>query len=392
MISNSAAKYGRKLLQINLGTNPVQSVIYNKNVIKDIQINRIQEPVLSNIKYITSFLDNTQISVSFDTINPDTNTNKTPSTLPQINQSYASGGAGNRIYANGLAKILITDAVSYLKFVIYQNDASTQKNVAMNLSGVGELILSFVSNDGSDLDVLEYPSTFTSKSNGEIVFRLSEQEAKRVLAFTNRQFRIYLINGKGEKTFLYNGRYYNQDEWLTLAETNKITSIEKRLADVTGVNTSLMVQVKNQADVLVQLNQNISNLQKQLSSDPGLLNIENSVIANQKMQIESQNESIIKLNKIVVDLNAALSLLQSNLLSDEGMMSVLQNQLNSQSIILNTDSIQGGRSSSYTESALETAKANINTSSATTFTAEGGGGKNYNSTPYSGFSGMSLKK
>jgi hypothetical protein len=386
MISNSASKYGRRLLQLNLGTNPVQPLIYNKNVVKDIQINRIQEPVLDNAKYITSFLDNTQISVSFDTINPDSNTSNTPNTLPQVNQSYASGGAGNTIYSNGLARILVAEAVSYLKFVIYQNDAATDKNVAMNLSGIGSLVLSFVSADGSNLDVLEYPSTFTSKTNGEIVFRLTEQEAKRVLSFVDRQFRIYLINQKGERTFLYNGRYYNQTEWLNLAEANKVASVEKNLDDMITVNTTLMAQVKNQADLIDQLTKNISVLQQQLSAEADQNGIESTTITNQKMQIDSQKSTIDTLNKMIVDLNSSLSLAQSKVLTEEGMVASLQKQLASQSIILGATSMnitkETVKEPPFNEKALEAIRANINNSPATTFTMFGGGGWGYNSLRY----------
>ena len=392
LVSSSAAKYGRKLLQLNLGTNPVQPLIYNKNVVKDIQINRIQEPVLDNAKYITSFLDNTQISVSFDTVNPDSDVNTTPSTLKKVNQNYTSGGAGNTTYPNGLARILIAEAVSYLKFVIYQKDASSGKNVALNLSGIGELVLSFVSNDGSNLDVFEYPSTFTSKTNGEIVFRLTEQEAKRVLSYTNRQFRIYLINGKGERTFLYNGRYYNQSEWLDLAEANKVASVEKKLDDMTTVNTTLMAQVKNQADLIAQLNSNLATLQKQLSTETDLANLESQTITNQKMQLDSQKSTIDALNKMITDLNASLSLAQSKVLTEEGMIASLQKQLASQSIVLGATSINMTKDSikevPHTEKTLEAVKANINTQPATTFTMHGGGGWGYNHIRYSGFSGF----
>ena len=396
MVSNSASKYGRRLLQLNLGTNPVQPLIYNKNVVKDIQINRIQEPVLDNAKYITSFLDNTQISVSFDTINPDSNTSNTPNTLPQVNQNYASGGAGNTIYSNGLARILVAEAVSYLKFVIYQNDAATDKNVAMNLSGIGSLVLSFISTDGSNLDVLEYPSTFTSKTNGEIVFRLTEQEAKRVLSFVDRQFRIYLINQKGERTFLYNGRYYNQTEWLNLAEANKVASVEKNLDDMITVNTTLMAQVKNQADLIDQLTKNISVLQQQLSAEADQNGIESTTITNQKMQIDSQKSTIDTLNKMIVDLNSSLSLAQSKVLTEEGMVASLQKQLASQSIILGATSMnitqETVKEPPFNEKALEAIRANINNSPATTFTMFGGGGFGYNAFRYglgpTGFRGL----
>jgi hypothetical protein len=433
LTSYSVAKYGRKLLQINLGENPVQSVIFNKNVIKDIQLNRIVEPVLDNYKYITSFLDNTQISVSYSSMSPDVDTIDERSSLSKINRSALISNNNSTIYSNGLARILITNSVTFLKFVIFQKNSRNGQNVALNLSGIGELILMFTSNTGENVEIKEYPSTFTSKSKGEIVFRLTETQANTILGFSNRQFRIFLLNIKGEKTFLYNGRFYNNEEWMNMNEANKIASLESTISDLSTQNTGLFNQIKIQADNLTtalannrQLSQQIndySKLNAQLSANDATdaaqinnltsanaaelatISVLNQQVSSLNQQLDASNAIVDSLNGQVKELNASLSLAQSKVLVEQGLLTTLQNQLAAQTNIINTQQItisapaplpSSGASiasiaavsnapvvvqaptpvptPSFVELQLSANQANINTTPATTYTQQGGGG------------------
>jgi uncharacterized coiled-coil protein SlyX/uncharacterized protein YwbE len=383
MISQSPAKFGRKLLQLNIGANPIQSTIFNKNIVKEVQINRIIEPVLDNTKYITSFLDNTLVSVSYESINPGGDEIQF-NTIPSINKAYKSSVSGT-IYANGLARILISDSECFLKFVVYQKDQKSGKDVAMNLSGIGELILSFVSDTNENLDILEFPSTYTSKSNGEIVFRLTHPQSQQVLAFTNRQFRLFLKNPKGETTFLYNGKWYNQTEWMNIAEANQVAKLEAELSKMTSINTQLQGQLKIQSDTITKLNATIAALNKQLVDYVSADTAEDAQFQNAinglKLQVTSQQSTIDSLNQQIKDLNASLSLAQSQVLSEAGMISALQAQLANQSIVLGATSIALVKDDSVPVKpqtglikTLEPVKANINTTPATTYTMPGGGG------------------
>lgn len=353
MVSYSAAKYGKKLLQINLGDNPVQSTIYNKNYIKDVQINRIVEPVLDNYKYITSFIDSTQVSVSVD------NTTGTENIV---------GSSNPNIYSNGLARILISDSITYLKFVIYAKDKSGN-NTPLNLSGIGQLIISFTSDTGESLNVYEYPSTFTSKTSGEIIFRLTQNESTTVLNYTNRQFKIYLVNEKEEKTFLYNGRFYNQSEWLVLGEINKIAELEQMVSDLTNKNTTLSDQVNAQSGTISNLNQQIIKLVSDDMKEDSIMRI--------------QKDTIDNLNEQVKTLNDSLKLSNSKLLSDQGMISTLRRQLSG---FTTYNSTQQTISKTQKEKDLESVSANIKNTPSTTYLVSGGGGAN----SYIYFSGYSI--
>ena len=296
MISNSAAKYGRKLQQINLGSNPVQSVIYNKNVIKEIKINKISDPVLDNTKYITSFIDASNISISFDTIDPNSG-------------SAISNSSSSNISANGLGRILISDAISYIKFVVYKKEQKTGGNVAVDLSGLGDLLLVFTSENKESLSILEYPNTFGNKSKGEVIFRIAESESTQILGYTDKKFKIYLRNTKGEKTFLYSGRFYDQNEWIKLKETDALTALQNSVSGLSFSNSVLNNQISSQSNIINELNKKL---------------VSSSVSSQDR--IDLKNTVIENLSKQVAELTGALELAESKLLYQEGLNGAIKNK------------------------------------------------------------------
>jgi hypothetical protein len=342
LISYETQKYGRKIGSINLGTNPVKSIIYNKNYVKEIKINKISEPVLGNTKYITSFIDATEISVSFDTVNLDSNVQGNTNTLKNINNpSIQNSASTGNIYTNGLARILIPDSVAFLKFVIYQKNAQGI-NSPLNLSGIGDINLTFTDNTGDKIEILEYPTNYTSKTRGEIVYRINEAESKNILNLSNRNFNLYLINDKGDKTFLYNGNFYSPTQWMDLQSNNKIVDLEYQIEKLTADNNNNLSTIQNQSSSITDLSEQIKNLTNKLGSITGENINDDATIATQQETIISlqstlnSNQQIISdLNTQIVNLTSQLSLNQSQILQDQGMVTQLQNQLAGQ-IKLNT--------------------------------------------------------
>lgn len=300
MISGSAAKYGRKLLSINLGQNPVQSKIYNQKVVKDIKINRITDPVLDNAKYITSFLTNSSISISYQTVNTLSNAQ---STIPQDGQStlQSNRSAAPQIFDNGLGRVVIPNNTSYLKFNLYQK--ANNVNSPINVSGIGDFILTFTTNTGESLDVQEFPSPFVSKSRGEIVFRVTENEAKNILGFNNKSFNIFLKNDKGEETFLYSGRFYSIDEFQNLSETDAVTKSQTTIA---SLNNALLA-TQNQVNVQQRTITSLINQNKALASDDAA---DSQKIAALSSTIDDLNSQISRLS---TDLALALASVQASI-------------------------------------------------------------------------------
>jgi hypothetical protein len=342
MISYEAQKYGRKIGSINLGTNPIRSIVYNKNLVKEIKINKVTEPVLNNTKYITSFIDATEISISFDTVNLDSNVQGSENTLKNINNpSIQNNASSGNIYPNGLARILVPDSVTFLKFVIYQKN-SQGVNTPLNLSGIGDIILTFTDNLGDKIEILEFPTNYTSKTRGEIVYRINEVESKNILGLSNRNFGLYLINEKGDKTFLYNGKFYSPTEWMDLQSNNKIVGLESQIEKLTNDNNSNLSTVQNQSQQINLLSEQIRSLTTQLGLITSENNSDDETIATQQNTINtlqstlnSNQTTISDLNTQISNLTSQLSVNQAKLLQEQGLISQLQSQLSGQ-IKLNT--------------------------------------------------------
>lgn len=231
IISNSASKYGKIMKSINLGITPIQTKIYNKKVVKDISINRITEPVINNTKYVTSFSNNSNISITSENIN--LTEGNTSSTVVNTPNSLQSGSSNLPVYTNGLGRIVIPNSATYLKFTIFQKDNGANK--VMNLSGLGALNLVFTSNSGEEIEIDEFTSKYTSKGNGEVVFRISADDSKKILEYKDKIFKIFLTNESGDKTFLYSGTFYSIKEFNELSKSDKITLLESQLESLNKI-------------------------------------------------------------------------------------------------------------------------------------------------------------
>jgi hypothetical protein len=346
-VSNSAAKYGRRLMSINLGTNPAQTKIYNQNVIKDITINRISDPVLDNAKYITSFASNNSISISYQNFNT---LDQPKSTLPAGNKSAIQSNSGSNqvIYNNGLGRIVIPNNTSYLKFNIYQK--FNNSNSAINLSGIGDMLLTFTTNEGESLKIPEFPSTFVSKSGGEVIFRITENDTNNILGFENKNFNIFLRNEKGEETFLYTGKFFSVEEFQSLEETNALVKAQRDIANLTNA---------------LLISQNQVNVQQVTITE--LLNQNKAITSNDVEdadRIKTLQSTIDNLNQQVSTLSSDLALTLAAMQSDNSGSTdsqTIQTTLDSASSTANASSNGPPKpvTQSYQESALGNNKANL---------------------------------
>ena len=302
MISQSAAKYGRKLKSISLGINPIQTKIYNQNVIKDIQINRITEPVLNSTKYVTSFSTNSEISITTETVNPSSSGDTT---------LQSTGTSNQQIYGNGLGRVLIPESVAFLKFTLFQKENG--QNTRMNLAGLGDLYIVFDSSQGENLEFIEFPNQYTSKGGGEVIFRLSENDTRRVLALKNRSFRIFIENDQKDRTFLYAGDFFSTLEFQDIQKNSKIADLESQVitlsSQLKGVNTVL----DQQKTTIINLNSTNQQLQS-AANQPILTPVTatttvEDVITQTNSMIEQKDQQINSMNSTIEQLNGQVSTL-----------------------------------------------------------------------------------
>lgn len=368
MISNSASKYGRILKSINLGANPVQTKIYNQNVIKDIIINRISEPVLNNTKYVTSFSTNTNISITSEvtsTLQPNTT-----SSLTVLGQSYSSGTSSLQIFSNGLGKIHIPDSTNFLKFNLFQNKNGV--NSGMNLTGLGDVYIVFTSNLNENIEYIEYPTPYVNKTKGEVVFRISEIDSKKILALTDRTFRLFLQNESGDRTFLYAGNFYNTSEFKQLVTTDKITSLEAQVTNLQSQIrdlTTLTTAQHDTIDSLMLTNTQIQNNMSSLTAANGSLTLTE---AQQKEIANSQKQLIINLEKQISNMAAQITTLTSSLNSTMDQLSH-SNGLPSTTPKETPKPTNTTKSQSSTESSASTNQSSVKTGNASNMSSNSNG-------------------
>jgi uncharacterized coiled-coil protein SlyX len=173
------------------------------------------------------------------------------------------------VYENGLARIFIPETTSFIRFVIHQR--SDSGDTLVNLNSIGDLTLSFSSGKGDELSVLEFPDIFASKGAGEVIFRISDIQAKSILALEDRSFKIFLENEKGDRTFVYGGKFYSIEEYQHLVESDRITMLERSNTEQLLTISELQSQIESQQDQISDLLSKLTNLSGTLSSDEELI-------------------------------------------------------------------------------------------------------------------------
>jgi uncharacterized coiled-coil protein SlyX len=281
MISFATAKYGRKLKQINLGTNPIQTKVYNRRTIKDFSVIADKDPLADQTKYITSFVDSQSVSVSYQSVGESTDSTVQSAEFARVRSSSDK----SQVYANGLARIFIPETTSFLRFVIHQR--SDNGDTLLNLNSIGDLSLSFSSGKGDEVTIDEFPSVFASKGNGEVIFRISDIQAKSILGLEDRTFKIFLKNEKGDRTFVYGGKFFSVNEYQTLAETDRITLLERQNRSQLDTIESLKDQVDSQQAQIADLLSKSLNLSSTLSSDEELIaSLKRTILEMSRKQAE----------------------------------------------------------------------------------------------------------
>ncbi len=296
LVSGAANKYGRKLRQISLGTNPVQTRIYNKILSKDFTVNKVAEPVLETTRYVTSFIDSTQISASFQAV--DSLDDSGVGVVRSAGQVAAPGGKG-KVYPNGLARIFIANTVSYLRFVLH---TSTAKGMSLlNLHGAGEMVMSFSSGRGDEVEIKEYPSLFAARGAGEVIFRLSESQARSVLALSDRTFSLYLLNAKGERSFVYAGKFYSVDEYQMLVENDRIAALESIVAEQLSMVDGLNATVQSQQSTISELMGKMAAMSSTLTSDEELIAVLRRTIEDLRARSAEDSRRVTESTNAVSD-------------------------------------------------------------------------------------------
>lgn len=264
---NNAAKYGKILQRISLGTNPIQPKVYNKIYDKKVNMYNGVNPNItkdesSYAKFVTSFLETNQVLITSQNayLKRDPNTDKV--TFQTVGNSKTE-----TIYAQGLGKINLTSADNFLKFVIYQGDPEKVVKF-LDLNGVGKMYLNFFTDSGEVKKFKVYDDPSISPSSGEVMFKIPGDDARKISQFNDNTFTITSDTGDAESQ-LYTGTFNRVDGVVSNLESRKITNLQqqldelnkaydslKKLNDTTQINNTQYKEANKQQNTLIQDLQN----------------------------------------------------------------------------------------------------------------------------------------
>lgn len=190
--------------------------------------------------------------------------------------------SNSTMHYRGDTCIEISPFTNYYLFTIYKesNDEKVDDHVPLNLTNLGTVWLSFINGD-TKIRIPNYKNVENvDMANGEVVFRISEEEASRILALGNNTFYIStaITDGKtsSDETVLFSGSWndYSLAMKSSLTETIQtlnatINSLETKLSSDTETYISQLdaaqIEIENLKAEKEALSAKIIELETKLS-------------------------------------------------------------------------------------------------------------------------------
>ena len=213
----------------------------------------------------------------------------------------------------GDGTIRISPFDDYILFTLYE-DVKEQPN-PIDLSNVGKLYLSFIGEN----DTIRIPNYTNVKevdmSQGQVLFRISESDSKKILALDNNNFYVssQMVSKNGDESdesVLYTGTFLSFADEAKDSMTSKYeTLLETSTTEVAALQDEVAVLKQSQGiqdqtkDVLGSEIARISNANKRLINYIGELNkdLKSSEIETILAQ-EAAEEAIASKNAALVQL------------------------------------------------------------------------------------------
>jgi len=179
--------------------------------------------------------------------------------------------SNSTMYYRGDTCLEISPFTNYYMFTIYKesDDEKVDNHIPLNLTNLGTIYLSFISGE-TKIRVPNYTDADNvDMANGEVVFRIGESEAGRILALTNKTFYISsaITDGKtsSDETVLYSGSWseYSAAMRSSLTETiqslnDTINDLRNQLAIETETWTVKLDDAENEIETLKAENESLS--------------------------------------------------------------------------------------------------------------------------------------
>jgi len=279
-------KYGRKFRKLNLGTVPSVTKVYNtlpgetQNIVlnNDVTFNVSSEgsTIVKQTEFVLGFRESVKVSASTSSVKT------TPAVLQEGDIAATAQGSTvmvgdvpleivsttptNKIYPQNEARIKVSPFDDFIKFIFYDNSLQEATGATnpqlLDLSSVGTLYLSFFNTETNDeVRVSNYTNiSGISPAQGEVVFKISKEEGKKILGFTSNIFyvssRLEVGQNKSDETLLYTGKWFKPQDLFQ----------------------------QTASEVIEELKNTIKNLNLQLNAEKGATN---QIITNQQIDIDN---------------------------------------------------------------------------------------------------------
>lgn len=325
LASFDVKKYGRRIRKLNLGTVPTVTKVYNKisgeidnitlNNSSKFNFNSTGSSTSVQTEFVMGFKESINVSASIGTVKTTPSVLEEGDIVPTIEGEVIGVGEGaleisdisgsNKIFGQSEGYINITPFDNFIKFVFYDNSEtkatrnSTQE--LLDLTNVGTLYITFTDNEsGDEIRIENYRNIKgLSPAQGEVVFRISKDQSKKILKFNNSIFYIssaLRINSeRSDETMLYTGNWFNANEKPKIILSERVKELEEKLLES---NNELALEKEASDNIIRKLEKETSVLQKEKKLlenkmselDQDINNIIKEVRQQEKDSVEEKND------------------------------------------------------------------------------------------------------
>lgn len=179
----------------------------------------------------------------------------------------------------GDGNIRISPFDDYFMFTLFDEVDGEDKPI--DLSNVGNLYISFIG-DNDEIRIKNYTNVDEiSMADGQVLFRISKDESKRILNLDNRNFYISSKmvaeeNSESDESVIYTGTFStitddaqksltSQINDLRLEYAKSLASLEKQVTDLTNENNSLSQTIDDLNSTITALRNNNTELSNELA-------------------------------------------------------------------------------------------------------------------------------
>lgn len=179
--------------------------------------------------------------------------------------------SNSTMYYRGDTCLEISPFTNYYMFTIFResDDERVDNHIPLNLTNLGTIYLSFISGE-TKIRIPNYTDAENvDMANGEVVFRIAESEASRILALTNKTFYVSsaITDGKtsSDETVLFSGSWNEYSAAMRSSLTETIQSLNETINDLrnqiaveTDSWTVKLADAENKIDLLKAENEKLS--------------------------------------------------------------------------------------------------------------------------------------